>query len=57
MKKTQILGLVRHALTVGGGYFIAKGTLDEGTVNEIVGAIMTLIGTSWSFVSPEKKDA
>jgi hypothetical protein len=45
-----LLPLIRHALTVGAGFLIAKGTVDEGTANEAVGALMTLIAVVWSYV-------
>lgn len=54
MKKTQYLGLIRHLLTFAGGYLVAKGLLDEATMNEIAGAAMTIIGGIWSTLSPEK---
>lgn len=55
MSREQLLGLIRHALTVAGGYVIAQGVADEATVAAVVGAVMTLIGVAWSFVAPEKK--
>ena len=48
MKKEQILGLVRHILTFGGGYVIAKGLISESNLNEILGSVMGLIGSIWS---------
>ena len=29
MTRDQFLGIVRHVLTFGGGYLIAKGVVDE----------------------------
>lgn len=49
INQEQIMGFVRHGLTVGGGVMIAKGVMDEGTMSEIVGALMTLIGFVWSY--------
>ena len=54
MNKEQVLGIVRHVLTFGGGWLVAKGILDEGTVLEIVGAVITILGAVWSFIAPEK---
>ena len=54
MDKTVILGLVRHALTFGGGYIAAKGILDQALVGELVGAAMTIIGVVWSAMEKKK---
>lgn len=51
----QLKGAIRHALTFGGGYAVAKGWLDEGLMLELVGASMTLIGGVWSIFAKEKK--
>lgn len=52
---SQVSGIVRHALTFGGGFLVAKGYFDEQTLNELVAAAMTIIGVVWSFKAPEKK--
>ena len=54
MKKTQILGVIRHVLTFGGGFLVAKGTVDESTAAQLTAAIITVIGSLWSIFSPEK---
>jgi len=54
LTQTQILGIVRHILTFGGGILVAKGLLDEGMVAEISGAVITLIGAIWSIVEKNK---
>jgi hypothetical protein len=51
MKKEQILGIIRHALTFVGGVLITKGVIDEASFVEISGALLTLIGTVWSVVN------
>lgn len=51
MNKEQVLGLVRHALTFVGGIMITKGLLDAATSTEIIGAVMTLIGSAWSVMT------
>lgn len=48
MNIDMVWGLARHALTFGGGYVVAKGWLDEATMNEVVGAVMTIVGAGWS---------
>jgi len=49
--KEKILGLIRHALIFAGGYVVAKGLIDQVQFVEIVGAVMTLVGSIWSIVS------
>jgi hypothetical protein len=55
--KEQTLGLIRHALTFVGGILIAKGLLTESISVDIIGGVMTLIGSIWSVLSkkPEGK--
>lgn len=53
MSKPQLLGIIRHVLTFAGGILMAKGILTEGMVSDIVGALMTLIGTIWSITSKQ----
>lgn len=48
MKTDIILGLVRHVLTLVGGYYVAKGAVDQGTVDTAVGALTALAGIGWS---------
>ena len=48
MKADIILGLIRHVLTLLGGYYVARGALDQGTADTAVGAITALVGIGWS---------
>jgi hypothetical protein len=50
MNKEQILGVVRHVLTTVGGILIANGLIDDGSVTEIIGSVITLVGVIWSVV-------
>ena len=50
LSKEQILGIVRHALTFIGGIVVMKGLVDETMVTEIIGGVMTLVGTVWSVI-------
>ena len=51
MKKEQALGIVRHTLTFLGGLLITKGLVDESMVQELSGAVMTLVGGIWSVIA------
>lgn len=44
-----VLGFVRHLLTLGAGLLIAKGYVDESMTNELIGAVMTIVGFGWSY--------
>ena len=48
MNTDSILGLIRHILTFGGGYAVANGLADEATIEQLVGALVTIIGIVWS---------
>jgi hypothetical protein len=51
MKKEQVLGIIRHTLTFVGGILVMKGLVDETTVTEVIGGVVTLTGTIWSIVA------
>jgi hypothetical protein len=48
MNRDVILGLVRHVLTIGGGFLVAKGTIDAPGLDTAVGALIAIIGVAWS---------
>jgi len=54
LTKEQILGILRHVLTFGGGILIMKGIVDEGLWAEITGGVITLVGSVWSVVEKNK---
>jgi hypothetical protein len=54
MTKEQILGIVRHALTFVGGILIMKGLATDSSVQELIGAAVTLTGGVWSIISKKK---
>lgn len=54
MNLETILGVVRHVLTFGGGFLVAKGFLDSETLNQVVAALVTLFGVGWSVVAKRK---
>lgn len=51
LTKEQVLGIIRHTLTFVGGFFIAKGVVDEALATEIIGGVLTLTGAIWSIVA------
>jgi threonine/homoserine efflux transporter RhtA len=44
----NIASLVRHGLSALGGFLVAKGHLSADQVNELAGAIITVMGIVWS---------
>lgn len=44
-------GIIRHALTFGGGYLIEDGLASGDEVQTAVSAVVTLVGFVWSVLS------
>lgn len=51
----QILGFIRHALTLAGGALITNGMFTESELLEAVGAASTLIGFLWSWYTKKQE--
>jgi hypothetical protein len=56
MGKDQILGIIRHVFTFLGGLLVLKGWLDDGIVQELIGAASTIVGTVWSVLDKKKEN-
>jgi hypothetical protein len=54
LTKEQLLGIVRHTLTFVGGIVVMKGLIDESTMFEISGGVLTLAGAIWSILNKKK---
>ncbi len=50
MTKEQVMGIIRHTLTFVGGILITKGLIDEAASQEVIGGVLTLVGTIWSII-------
>jgi len=48
MNWEQISSILRHVLTFGGGFIVAKGWISAEALPGIVGAIITVGGTIWA---------
>jgi hypothetical protein len=48
MTKEMVWGVARAVLAAGGGYLVAKGMIDSGTLETVLGAIGTIFAASWS---------
>jgi hypothetical protein len=51
----KIESLLRHILTFLGGFLVTSGVIDESILLEVVGAIITIAGFVWGFISKNKK--
>ena len=50
-----ILSIIRHGLTLGAGALIASGKLDDAGANELVAALMAIIGIAWGISDKVKR--
>jgi hypothetical protein len=57
MLRDSVLSFVRHLLTFGGGFVVAKGWVDTGTLELAVGAVVTLAGIAWGIFDKASKPA
>lgn len=55
MNKLKLYGIIRHVLTFGAGFVVAKGYIDDATAQQVIGAIMAVLGTVWSVNTGEKQ--
>ncbi len=51
MSKEKVLGIVRHVLTFAAGLLVVKGYIDDQVSQELIGAVVGLVGTVWSVLS------
>jgi hypothetical protein len=54
MTQEQLLGVLRHILTVAGGALVTKGYIDEAGLLEGTGLIVSLVGFVWSYLAKRK---
>jgi len=47
---TAVMGLIRHALTTGGGYLAGAGIVAKDDVSTLVAGAMVVVGIVWSFL-------
>lgn len=46
--RVTIMSVARHLLTFFGGLLVASGIFDAGTVEQLSGALLTILGVFWS---------
>lgn len=49
-----IFSMVRHFLTLGAGWLVARGIADAGTAETLVGGVMAAIAVGWSWMQHNK---
>ena len=54
LMKAATLALLRHLLTFIGGALVAKGFIDTESLQELIGAIITLLSIGWMTVDKAK---
>lgn len=48
MNFEQVMSIVRQIMLVIGGSLVTKGVIDSGTLQMIVGAVITLVSSGWA---------
>jgi len=51
VQQDQVMGVIRHFITFGGGYLVARGKLSPTDVETITGIVAAIAGVAWSFLS------
>ena len=54
LMKAATLALLRHLLTFIGGALVAKGFIDTESLQELIGAVITLLSIGWMTVDKAK---
>lgn len=57
MLKESALGIVRHAMTIAGGYLAGAGHLSPTEVETLTGAAVAIAGVVWSILHKRQKGA
>jgi len=53
----KIQSTLRAVLKVLGTVLVTKGIMQEGQIEPVIGAVLTLVGVVWGIMSAHKKDA
>ncbi len=52
--KEVFTSLVRHGLTLGGGFMVSQGYFEAAQAETLIGAAMTIFGVAWAIYSKKK---
>jgi hypothetical protein len=50
----SLKSIVRHGLSFGGGFLVARGLVTVDQANELAGAVITALGVAWSIYKNRK---
>ena len=50
-----VLGMVRHGLTTLGGMLVARGYMDAGQLEPVIGAMVVIVGVAWSAIEKQQR--
>lgn len=50
MNSAMVLSIARHVLTAAGAWAVTKGYLDSATLEQVVGAVLTIAAVIWGAV-------
>lgn len=49
-----VFSMLRHFLTLGGGWLVSRGIADAGTAETLVGGVMAAVAVAWSWYTHQK---
>ena len=52
--KEVFTSLVRHGLTIGGGFLVSQGYFEAAQAETLIGAALTIFGVAWAIYSKKK---
>lgn len=55
MDQATALGILRHLLTAGGAVLVTNGLVNDGQLQTIVGAIVTIAPIIWSVIQKRQQ--
>lgn len=53
--KDKIFGIVRAVLAAAGGWAVARGWVDQSTLEQLIGATMVIATAAWSLHAKLRK--
>lgn len=57
ISREQVLGLIRHFITIIGGIYISRGVIDGEIFEQAIGSLFAFVGSFWSLAAKRKKSS
>jgi hypothetical protein len=57
MDQATALGILRHLLTAGGAILVTNGFINDGQLQTIIGAVITVAPIVWSVIQKHQQKA